>query len=168
MRCFYNLQPVFFLTLSHSFEHMIGRWPRRHTVILRPSTHRLLGTSWPRVDTTGPQGTFQNSLCSWQRSSVIRGSVTRELCLGWALQLCVTCREPPGRTQSVTRSWDERGTPKAALPHMGLPRGPGLSPPSRRDRKGPCRQRFPSRSSRGPVCPFPLLSVVGLSSNFWK
>ena len=145
--------------------------------ILRPSTHRLPGTSWPRVDTTGPQGTFQNSPCSWQRSSVIRGSVTWELCLGWALQLCVTCREPPGCTQSVTRSWDERETRKAALPHMGLPRGPNMSPP---EPPGPERNLQGSSSlggcpgdkvtgqernlqgnssprgcPRGPVCPFP-------------
>lgn len=49
MRCFYDSQPVFCLTLN-SFEHTISRWPRPHTAILRASTHRLPRTSGATVD----------------------------------------------------------------------------------------------------------------------
>ena len=38
------------------------------------------------------------------------------------------CREPPGCAQTVTTSREERGACKAALPHMGLSRGPNVSP----------------------------------------
>ena len=41
----------------------------------------------------------------------------------------VHCWEPPGCTQSMTRSWDKRGICKAALPHLGLPWRPNRSPP---------------------------------------
>ena len=71
-----------------------------------------------------------------------------ELCLNAKLffsrvQHVVLSWEPPGCTQSVTRSWDERETCKAALPLEVVPEA-GMS--------------------LSAFC----LTVVGLSINFWK
>ncbi|XP_043763304.1 uncharacterized protein LOC122697029 isoform X2 [Cervus elaphus] len=56
-----------------------------------------------------------------------------------------------GCAQTVTRSRDERGTCKAALPHTGLPRGAQYVPSGATGtRKESARQLFPSRLCRGP------------------
>ena len=70
-----------------------------------------------------------------------------------ALLTTPKCREPPGCTQSMTRSRDERGAYKAALPHTGLPRGPNMSPrespgctqtvTKSRDERGTCKAALP-------------------------
>ena len=79
----------------------------------------------------------------------------------------------PGCAQSVTKSWDERGTCKAVLPHTGLPRGPDRSPqesPGRTQtmiRSWDERNLQGSSSSRGcpegPECfsPLSILLLLG-------
>ena len=76
------------------------------------------------------------------------------LCLCFS-HFSLSCWEPPGCTQVVTRSWDKRGTCKAALPHMGLPRGPNMSPPEPPGQEGNLQG---SSSPRG----YPGDKVTGL------
>ena len=76
------------------------------------------------------------------------------------LKLGPRCWELPGCTQSMTKSWDKRGTCKAALPHMGLPQGPNMSPPEPPGQEGNLQgSPSPRGCPRGPVCPF-LPSVL--------
>ena len=74
------------------------------------------------------------------------------------LELGPRCWELPGCTQSMTKSWDKRGTCKAALPHMGLPQGPNMSPPEPPGQEGNLQGRS---SPRG--CPRD--KVMGLERN---
>ena len=46
----------------------------------------------------------------------------------WLRLLVLCCWELPGCAQTMTRSQDEKGTCKAALPHTGLSQGPNMSP----------------------------------------
>ena len=80
------------------------------------------------------------------------------------LDCAVKCREPPGCAQSLTSSWDERGTCEAVL-SLGVVLGTRS-----RDEKEPARQLFPSGVSRGPDMSLSsfCLTVVELSINFWK
>ena len=74
------------------------------------------------------------------------------------LELDPRCWEPLGCTQSVTRSWNKRGTFKAAFPHMGLPWGPNMTP-----LELPGQERNLQGSSSPRDCPGD--KVMGLETN---
>ena len=105
----------------------------------------------PRSHTSGP------TLHCCTASPFLLPPLSLVLCLSFS-HFSLSCWEPPGCTQVMTRSWDERGTRKAALPHMGLPRGPNMSSP---EPPGQERNLQGSSSPRG----YPGDKVTGLKRN---